>query len=282
MNHLASATALAHHTRRLAPQSRLDLGVIRANQRCNLRQVVIAQSSLCHVRQGVKELITPQGALLSGPQHLLLLAPGARCDVVNTPVGGGYIADLISLPLALIQRFRQQHAALLAAKPPTGPVPLLANAALDEPTGRAWQHLLERLRAGDAPELQWHAAEGVLLALALMGRVAPLLVDRTDPVAERVEQHLIMMPPDCWTAERAAAALNVSVATLRRKLTQEGTGFRQILEELRLSKALAQLQTSQRAIADIAADSGYACASRFTARFRQHYGVTPRELRREA
>ncbi|WP_083370277.1 helix-turn-helix domain-containing protein [Chromobacterium sphagni] len=44
--------------------------------------------------------------------------------------------------------------------------------------------------------------------------------------------------------------------------------------------ALQQVQNGERAIADIAASSGYASASRFSARFRQRYGLTPMELRR--
>ena len=46
-----------------------------------------------------------------------------------------------------------------------------------------------------------------------------------------------------------------------------------------MAYALGQLQSTSRPIGDIAQSSGYLSGSRFTARFRQHYGLLPKHVR---
>ena len=54
---------------------------------------------------------------------------------------------------------------------------------------------------------------------------------------------------------------------------------RQIVEEVRMAVALSQLQSTRLPIGEIALQCGYLSSSRFTARFRQHYGCLPKTLR---
>jgi AraC-like DNA-binding protein len=46
-----------------------------------------------------------------------------------------------------------------------------------------------------------------------------------------------------------------------------------------MSYALSQLQTTALPIGEIASRSGYLSSSRFTARFQQHYGCLPKNVR---
>ncbi|EHR0524136.1 helix-turn-helix transcriptional regulator, partial [Salmonella enterica] len=55
--------------------------------------------------------------------------------------------------------------------------------------------------------------------------------------------------------------------------------YRQIVEEVRMSCALSQLQSTTLPIGEIALRCGYLSGSRFTARFRQHYGCLPSQVR---
>jgi AraC-like DNA-binding protein len=68
-------------------------------------------------------------------------------------------------------------------------------------------------------------------------------------------------------------------STLRRRLQQESQSFRLIVEEVRMAYALGQLQSTSLPIGEIALNSGYQSGSRFTARFRQHYGLLPKHVR---
>lgn len=77
-----------------------------------------------------------------------------------------------------------------------------------------------------------------------------------------------------------AAALNLSVRTLRRKLAEEGTTFRELAAET--SGVLAEeLLRSGLTVEQIAARLGYADASSFTHAFKAWRGVTPGRFARD-
>jgi AraC-like DNA-binding protein len=82
------------------------------------------------------------------------------------------------------------------------------------------------------------------------------------------------------SAEALAGQLAMSESTLRRKLTAEGTSMQAIKDCARLSHALHLLQTSRDPIGRVAERCGYQSQSRFTDKFKQHFGLTPRELRK--
>lgn len=44
--------------------------------------------------------------------------------------------------------------------------------------------------------------------------------------------------------------------------------------------ALAAIQSTIKPVSVVARDNGYMCPSRFTARFQERFGITPRTLRR--
>jgi AraC-like DNA-binding protein len=121
--------------------------------------------------------------------------------------------------------------------------------------------------------------EGLLLALSLRGAIGGLLRERGDAISHHIEQHLLMLAPEERSLERVAEAFHCSVSTLRRRLAREQTGFRELLDKVQLGLALDQLQASSLSIADIASACGYDSPSRFAMRFRQHYGISPSELR---
>jgi AraC-like DNA-binding protein len=150
---------------------------------------------------------------------------------------------------------------------------------LDRHTEEAWNHLLACLASDASPVLQTHYAESVLLALCLAGHAGPLLTDRRDPLGARVQQLLMLDPAMDWTVSMVAEHLHVGASTLRRQLAAEERSFRDILSGVRLGMALQWLQNTKRPIGEIAEASGYASASRFSVRFRAHYGLSPRDLR---
>ena len=74
--------------------------------------------------------------------------------------------------------------------------------------------------------------------------------------------------------------LAMSESTLRRKLKSEGTSVQEIKDKARLGLGLHLLQTTESAIGLIAQMCGYHSQSRFTDRFKGHFGLTPTELRK--
>ncbi len=127
--------------------------------------------------------------------------------------------------------------------------------------------------------LQEHQAMGLLLALLHDGAAGPLLIERRYTLTEQVRQLIMLSPAKLWTAQEIARRLAMGTSTLRRRLQRESQSYRQIVEEVRMSCALSQLQSTTLPIGEIALRCGYLSGSRFTARFRQHYGCPPSQVR---
>jgi AraC-like DNA-binding protein len=78
---------------------------------------------------------------------------------------------------------------------------------------------------------------------------------------------------------QVAERLAMSEATLRRRLNAEGTGFVELLADVRMSHAMTLLQSTDRPVAHIASAVGYESASRFAIRFRERFGFAPTAIR---
>ncbi|HIK74962.1 MAG TPA: AraC family transcriptional regulator [Alcanivorax sp.] len=80
--------------------------------------------------------------------------------------------------------------------------------------------------------------------------------------------------------DQVAHALRLNTRTLHRHLVAEGTGWREILDSVRLERAKTRLLESRCPQAEIAADLGYADIRCFQRSFKRHTGVTPGQYRR--
>lgn len=82
------------------------------------------------------------------------------------------------------------------------------------------------------------------------------------------------------TTDYICKRLAMSESTLRRKLISEGTSVQDIKDRARLGLGLHLLQTTAEPIGLVAEKCGYYSQSRFTSRFKAHFGLTPSELRK--
>jgi len=74
--------------------------------------------------------------------------------------------------------------------------------------------------------------------------------------------------------------LAMSESTLRRKLRLENSSVQEVKDQARHGLGLHLLQTTKSSIGLIAGQCGYQSQSRFTERFKAHFGLTPSELRK--
>jgi AraC-like DNA-binding protein len=79
--------------------------------------------------------------------------------------------------------------------------------------------------------------------------------------------------------ECVAETLNMSARTLQRKLGDNGTTFKEILDETRHGMALAYLSSAQRSVNDVTYLLGFSCTSSFTRAFRRWTGLSPSDWR---
>lgn len=109
-----------------------------------------------------------------------------------------------------------------------------------------------------------------------------LLAARPDPLrlASSIRRLLEEAGPPYLDLDTVASRLFLSTRTLRRRLAEEGTSYRELLEDVRLARADAWLSDGDRSITQIGLELGYADASNFTRAYRRARGESPLSMRR--
>lgn len=83
------------------------------------------------------------------------------------------------------------------------------------------------------------------------------------------------------TIDSIATTLNISPATLKRKLKSEGQSFREIKDETLYKKSMKTLRDTQQSIELVADQLGYSDASNFAKAFKGWSGMSPSEFRQK-
>jgi AraC-like DNA-binding protein len=96
-------------------------------------------------------------------------------------------------------------------------------------------------------------------------------------VRRRLRQYLPGEVPDF---EGLADELNMTSATMRRRLHEEGASYQSIKDQLRRDLAISYLSHSSRSVMDIALELGFSERSAFHRAFRKWTGASPGEFRR--
>lgn len=99
--------------------------------------------------------------------------------------------------------------------------------------------------------------------------------------ASRVNQQLHRLDGNMPPVEEIAARLNMSVATLKRRLKAEGVSYQQLKDRQRLRLAGTLLEEGALTIDQIADRLGYSDASNFSKAFKNWTGLSPRQYRQQ-
>lgn len=129
-------------------------------------------------------------------------------------------------------------------------------------------------------------------------RLAPanlvLKYKNSHSIASRIRRRLRALPVAHWPEfDALAAELHLAGSTLRRRLEQEGQAYQLIKDQLRRDLAVDSLLRSEKSVAQIALELGFAEPSAFyrafkkwtgarPAQYRKHRGVAEQALRRDA
>jgi AraC-like DNA-binding protein len=156
-------------------------------------------------------------------------------------------------------------------------------------TGESIRNHLEVIAGADDPDDgRWYLTTKVLGTTVDHGRVVVAtsvdaqLGDRAD-AATGLRAAIELAHDRCHEPLRVgdlAAAADMSTDRLERAMRRTlATSPKQYIVRLRAERAAALLVTSDRTIADVAADCGYYDQSQLTRQFRRVIGVTPRDYR---
>ena len=99
-------------------------------------------------------------------------------------------------------------------------------------------------------------------------------------VSGRIQQVLLGTAGLAASLEEVASELAIAPRSLHRRLTEEGTTFRNLVEMERKKLAMQLLENTELKQDDIALQLGYGDATTFTRAFRRWFGQTPSEYRR--
>lgn len=88
--------------------------------------------------------------------------------------------------------------------------------------------------------------------------------------------HSLLPFGDC-SLELVAKQLSMSPRTLQYRLTEQGTTFKKLIDEVRIGIAQQQLQQSQVPISQLCDLLGYSDQTAFSRAFKRWFGVSPRE-----
>lgn len=175
--------------------------------------------------------------------------------------------------------------------------PLEVHLAHSRPTGA--EHLAAYAATFPGTTLRFDMPhDGFLLSRVWLDRPMPLRAaptiqaafeKRSRELAERLRPSTVRQQVlDVITAQlragplsmkRVARAVGTSVATLRRRLEEEGTTFSRLSEQARRELAEVYLRDARLNISEVAYYLGFAHAPAFTAAFRKWNGLAPSEYR---
>jgi AraC-like DNA-binding protein len=89
-----------------------------------------------------------------------------------------------------------------------------------------------------------------------------------------------LLPGEVPDFDTLAGELNMTTATMRRRLHEEGASYQEIKDQLRRDLAIGYLSHSDRSVMDIALELGFSERSAFHRAFRKWTGASPGEFRR--
>ena len=260
-----------------APEPLGTLAVFHCLRPQSLHAVPIHQPSVIVVLNGEKRLRNQSVDIRSGAGEIILLPAMSEFEMENLPASGSdYVAICLSFAPATVTRFingvgqglewREQLPTLTAPVPEDILLSLIQRFQWSRPV------------AADAPVVELRQQE-LLAMCGQHGLLGNLLLQKHPSLTQRVAALLALDCARDWKIGDLCRELALSESSLRRELARENTGFRELLEQTRLAAGLCLLQETRWNVAEVAAAVGYQSPSRFAARFRERFGLSPAQLK---
>lgn len=256
-----------------------NYGVIGCRRKQRIQRVPFLQPCLILVLSGKKTLSNGDKIESCPPGEFLGIPAPASFDMVNDPDEQlqRYLALCIPFESALIERFLHLYPGRTSGCYNKSAIRIQGDATL-------FAAVLHFLQIADSPgqdrDVLEHRLLEILLCLVKTNAASHMLLSMSDQWRQRLTSLLLTDPAKMWRARDVCRLLAVSESTLRRKLQQENASFQSALDDVRLGHGLVQMQMTPLPIGRIAANCGYQSVSRFSARFRKRFGVTPSQLRK--
>jgi len=253
-------------------------------QGCELKilSLRVERAAMIMVQRGIKSVRTEGGSWTTGvPGQVIVLGGNQTVDFINSVHdAGNYEARWLVFDPAILgdAYYLERSARVASRRSPRLSVHLIPHVStnLADAFDRAGQTLASPHEIPDSVARQrvlevahWLLEDGICL------RASQVDTSVAYKIRALISGHL----DKTWTADRVAAELAMSEATLRRRLVAEGASLTELLVDTRMSTALTLLQATTQPVSEIALSVGYESASRFAIRFRKRFGFSPTAVR---
>lgn len=232
-----------------------------------LHNVFIHAPTLYWVEQGHKQLWWQEQSYEFNRANWLVVPAGQYLTFVNTPMQNAFNARAVTF-------FQPPPAEWLNEEAPIGGLAPMVK--VSDSLQYCFNIVCEMSSKGLSEQTQQQLLRSFYAELKQAGALHLLFPTDNQQVRDKLATYLSSAPGDDHKIEIAAQHLAMSRATLTRKLAAEETSFRHILTEIRMSYALGLLQRKFSQI-DTAIACGYQSEVRFTQRFKEQFGLTPRQ-----
>ncbi len=202
-----------------------------------------------------------------------MVPPGQAFDLVDTPIDGRFVATMLVPSPRVVDEIALEYpdVPIVRSACPIRTIEPEVLASFD----RAFEAVIEPSQL--PRKIVENREQEVLIWLAHKG--FRFSGEGQVDLAQQLRRIVLQDLGRDWKATEMAEIVAMSEATLRRRLREQGISFQQLLIDVRMTRALALLQTTDLSIGLIALDVGYDSASRFTARFKQRFALAPSAVR---
>ncbi|EQA43360.1 DNA-binding helix-turn-helix protein [Leptospira broomii serovar Hurstbridge str. 5399] len=239
-----------------------------------LSRVVTELPTLVFVKKGTKIMRREGVEYIVREGEAVAIAGGQSFDVVNAPENGEFEASWLAFHPDIIKQFSEMQYSFT-------PIEIaFTMTSLKSGFLEAFELAIESITTSRSipSGIAAHRVSEVLLWLGEYGK--RFQISSHTKLAHKVRSVLNSDPANDWSAANIANQMKISEATLRRKLASESVSFSELLIDVRMSRALSLLQSTDLSIGEIAKEVGYESPSRFAVRFRERFGHSPADFRR--
>lgn len=252
-------------------------------QKSRFSKVMLNTPCLVTILSGTKRVAFDSEAVEAKEGDFLLLPSGVKMDMFNSPDPreGIYRSVVMEFEPRTLRKFATTYPEAVGQLVPWAAVdsPQIFASPPDIYEAEAFIHLSRALARGDntGPTVELRVFELIFALLkARKGRLLFTLCGAD--IGENVRRLFALHPARPWTADAMATQLGVSVSTLSRRLRQEGTNFRNLLRDTRMTHAMEMLRNKQHTVTEVAEACGYSSLPKFKTRFKENHGVHPTQI----
>ncbi|WP_325893206.1 helix-turn-helix transcriptional regulator [Grimontia sp. NTOU-MAR1] len=233
-----------------------------------LRNVLVYAPTIVWVNRGLKQLWWHDSSRHYSPQDWLVVPASHSLTFVNEPSQTDFFSRTLTFldppPREWLEETQQVS---ITEEPRLTVTPQLAY---------CFETLYEMAGKSLSETTQRHFLMGFYAELKEAKALHLLYPGAETSLKEKLASYLSLNPSEAHSIETIAANFSMSPATLKRRLAAEDTSFRTVLTNVRMVYALSLMQKSRSQL-NVALACGYQSEARFSSRFKETFGLSPKE-----